>query len=120
MIYADFTILQKGVHDIVNIIALKYEYECCHNVVGCLLTTFCGNIVATYLKLSRNMLQQQKCANFSQLSLSPNVVETLLQLHIVSWGVCVRLSAMTLKWNNIVNFQYIAIQLYMRYFAIGI
>ena len=28
--------------------------------------------------------------------------------------VCLCLSAMTLKWHNIVNFQYIAIQLYLR------
>ena len=49
----------------------------------CLLVMFCGNVVATFLKLSWNMLQQLTVPTFSQLP--PNVVETLLQPYIVSW-----------------------------------
>ena len=44
----------------------------------CFHTTFCGNIVATLLKLSWNMLQQLHVPAFSQLSLS--VVTIFLQL----------------------------------------
>ena len=40
--------------------------------------TFCGNVVATLLKLSWNMLQQLHVPKFSQLSL--NVVDMFLQL----------------------------------------
>ena len=54
---------------------------------GCFLTTFCGNIVATLLKLSWNMLQQLNLPTFSQLS--PSVVETLLQSYIVNWVIMV-------------------------------
>ena len=50
----------------------------------CFLTTFCGNIVATFLYLSCNMLQQLNLPTFSQLF--PNVVEKLLQPYIVSWA----------------------------------
>ena len=74
MIYADFTILQKGCHNIVDIMALSYVYECCHNVVEMFSYNFCGNIVATFLKLSWNM-----CQRFH------NFPPTLLQLYIVSY-----------------------------------
>ena len=82
MIYADFPILQKGCHNIVNIVTLLR----CRNEImlwRCFLTTFCGSILATFLKLSWNMLQQLNLPTFSQFS--PNVVETLLQPYIVSW-----------------------------------
>ena len=65
----------------------KWMNECCHNVVEMfyynVLWQRCGNVVATFLKLSWNMLQQLNLPTFSQLS--PNVVETLLQPYIVSW-----------------------------------
>ena len=63
MIYADFTILQKGCHASVNIITLNDVYECCHTVVEMFSYNVCSNIMATFLKLSWNMLQQHKCAN---------------------------------------------------------
>ena len=83
IIYADFPILQKGCHNIVNIVTFLR----CRNVAimlwRCFITTFCGNIVATFLKLSWNMLQQLNVPTFSQLS--PNVVETVLQPYCVRW-----------------------------------
>ena len=47
-------------------------------VIACFCTTFCGNVVATLLKLSWNVLQQLHVPTFSQLSL--NVVAMFLQL----------------------------------------
>ena len=56
MIYADFPILQKGCHNIVNIVALLRCQNEWMNVAimlwRCFLTMFCVNIVATFLKVS--------------------------------------------------------------------
>ena len=74
MIYADFTILQKGCGDV--------EFW------KCFLKTFCGNIVTTFLKLSWNMLQQQKCTNifttFPQRCGSVTAT-TCTHVYMVSW-----------------------------------
>ena len=55
MIYADFPILQKGCHNIVNIVTLlRCKNECCHNVVEMfsynILRQHCGNVLETFLE----------------------------------------------------------------------
>ena len=60
-------------------------------VCRCFLTTFCGNVVATLLKLSWNLLQQIHMPTFSQLS--HNVVTMFLQL-----------SSMTLRQHQVGTF----------------
>ena len=69
----------RGFSHIAERLPQHCEYRSTYYVVKmkCFLTTFCGNIVATFLKLSWNMLQQLNLTTFSQLPL--NVVETLLQ-----------------------------------------
>ena len=61
--------------------------ECCHNVVDMfsynVMRQRCGNILETFLEYVAATY-----ANVSQLS--PNVVETLLQPYIVSWGTVKR------------------------------
>ena len=89
--YADFPILQK--------VAQHCEYHntstLSMNVAIMLwrrfLTTFCGNVVATLLKLSWNLLQQLHVPTFSQLFL--NVVAMFLQL-----------SSMTLRQHQVGTF----------------
>ena len=57
MIYAEFPILQKGCHNIVNIVALLYVVKinyCCHNVVEMfsynVLRQHCGNVLVIFLE----------------------------------------------------------------------
>ena len=54
LIYAEFPILQKGCHNIVNIVTLNYVNECCHNVVEMfsynVLRQHCGNILEMFLE----------------------------------------------------------------------
>ena len=70
MIYTDFTILQKGCHNIVNIITLSYVYECCHNVVEMfsykVLRQHCGNIIKTFLEYVAATKMCQRFHNFPQ------------------------------------------------------
>ena len=80
LIYVDVTILQKACHSIVNIITLNYVYEYCHNVVE----MFSYNVLRQHsLNFPEICCNNKNMPTFSQLS--PNVVETLLQLYIGSW-----------------------------------
>ena len=67
MIHADFTILQKGCHNIVNIITLSYMYETVAIMLWrCFLTTFAATLWQHSCQLSWNMLQQdnpKRCGN---------------------------------------------------------
>ena len=83
IVYADFPILQKGCHNMVNIVAL-FPNESCHNVVEMLsyniLRQRCGNFFLDFPGICCSYVYLI-FPTFSQLS--SNVLDTLLQPYIV-------------------------------------
>ena len=86
MIYAEFIILQKRCHSIINIITLSYVYECWHDVVKMVsynvLRQHCGNIFETFLEY----VAVTKCANvFITFPQRCGNITATTELYIVSW-----------------------------------
>ena len=70
-------------------------------MLWCFLTTFCGNVVATFFRLSWNMLQQLNVPTFSQLP--PNAVETTF---LTTWRTCYTSWRHELPFDVMVYFSY--------------
>ena len=71
MIYADVPIVQKGCHNIVNIVTLlRCQNECCHNVVEMfsynVLRQYCGNVLETFLEYVAAILFANVFTTFPQ------------------------------------------------------